>query len=113
MKKFLEALRGARKIEILLAVVAIAILLLQGGDLLQPQKNETELEQRLSAILCRIEDVGKVNVMVTENADGVPEGVLVVAEGASDIGVCLRLQYAVQTLLGVDASQIEIVRSAR
>ena len=111
MKKFLDALRGARKIEIFLAIAAIAVLLLQGGVPFQPKTHGTELEQRLGAILCRIDGVGNVEVMVTEAADGSPAGVLVVADGAGEIGVCLRLQYAVQTLLGVEASRIEIVRS--
>jgi len=113
MKRLLETLRGARKIEIFLAAVAIAVLLMQGSSCFQSQSTGTELEQRLEAILARIEDVGRVDVMVNESADGTPNGVLVVAEGADDISVCLRLQYAVQALLGIDASEIEIVRSAK
>ena len=112
MKKMLDMLRGARRIELFIALVAAAVLLLQlvgtvsvGGG--------TELEQRLAGILSQIEGVGRVRVMVTENPDGGAEGVLVVADGADDIRVCLQLQYAVQTLLGTDAAQIEIVRYAR
>ena len=113
MKKMLDILKGARWFEVLLALVAIAILLLQFAGSASFGSDGTELERRLSGILGQIDGVGRVKVMVTQSADGVPEGALVVAEGADDVGVCLRLQYAVQTLLGIEASKIEIVRYAQ
>lgn len=113
MKKILEILRGARRIEILLALVALAILLLQFSGDFQVMNGGTDLERRLAGVLSRIEGVGRVEVMVAENSAGEPEGVLVVAQGADDVGVCLRLQYAVQTLLGTEAARIEVVEHAR
>ena len=114
VKKFLEIFRGARKIEIFLAMAAIAILLLQySGSVFKSMAGQTELEQRLSGILGRVEGVGAVSVMVTEDADGGVEGVLVVAEGAENIGVQLKLRYAVQTLLDVETSRIEVVKHAK
>ena len=89
MKKFLGELKAARNIEWFLAILAIAVLLL-----------------RLSAILSRIEGAGSVEAMISEDGSN---GVLIVAEGADDLGVCLHLQYAVQTLLGTESSRIEIV----
>lgn len=112
MKKMLDMLKGGRRIELFLALVAAAVLLLQLVGSVSTCSG-TGLEQRLEGILGQIEGVGRVKVMVTENVDGEAEGVLVVAEGADDIGVCLQLQYAVQTLLGTDAARIEIVRYAR
>lgn len=106
MKRFLEELRGARRIELFLAIAAIAVLLLV------QMRNETisvcrtEQELRLIAILNSIEGVGQVDAMISE---GEPPGVLIVAEGADEMSVMLRLQYAVQTLLGVEASRVEIV----
>ena len=47
--------------------------------------------------------------MITEDAQGEAQGILVVADGAEDLGIYLRLQYAVQSLLGVEASRIEIM----
>lgn len=107
MKKFLEELKGARNIEWILAAMAIVLLLLtywNGNS--STGIVQTEQEQRLAAILTRIEGVGDVEVMISEEEQ---KGVLVVAEGANNLGVCLRLQYAIQTLLGTEAIRIEIV----
>ena len=112
MKKMLDMLKGARRIELFLALAVAAVLLLQAAGTFSAGGG-TELERRLAGILSQIDGVGRVRVMVTENADGEAEGVLVVAEGANDVGVCLQLQYAVQTLLGTEAARIEIVQYAR
>ena len=107
MRKFLEELKGARSIEWFLALLAIALLILtQWNGASSTDLARTEQEQRISSILHRIEGVGEVEVMISEESG---EGVLVVAEGANDLTVCLRLQYAIQTLLGTDAVRIEIV----
>ena len=113
MNRLMDVFRGARRIEIILALAAIAILLLQWGGTLTGGGAQTELESRLCAILSQMEGVGEVHVMVAEDGEGGVEGVLVVADGADDIAVRLRIQYAVQTLLGAEASDIEVVRNAR
>ncbi len=46
-------------------------------------------------------------LVLTEKAPAV-RGVIVIAEGAADIGVKLKLQSAVQTVLGVDIDCIEV-----
>ena len=46
-------------------------------------------------------------LVLTEKAPEV-RGVIVIAEGAADIGVKLKLQSAVQTVLGVDIGCIEV-----
>ena len=46
-------------------------------------------------------------LVLTEKAPAV-RGVIVIAEGAADIGVKLKLQSAVQTVLGVEIDQIEV-----
>lgn len=106
MKKFFEELRGARSIEWFLAVLAIAILLLMLWNGGTPDSTKTAQEQRLTAILKRIDGVGHLELMISDEPQC---GVLVVAEGADNLEVCLRLQYALQTLTGIDAGQIEIV----
>lgn len=107
-------LKGARRIEWILAAAAIAVLLLMSGGLrFGGEGIQTDLERRLTGILSQVDGVGKVRVMVAEDEDGSVEGVLVAAEGADDIRVCLRIQYAVQTLLGAEASQIEVVEHAK
>lgn len=108
MSKILDAFKGARKIEVFLAIAAIAVLLLQGiGQI--GTSNQTSLENRLEKTLSQIEGVGRVSVMIVENENAQAEGALVVAEGADDIGTCLRIQYAVSTLLNLNIGQIEVV----
>lgn len=108
MKKFWEILKGARRIEWFLIAIAVAILLL-----LMPRPGSTgahtEIETRLAGILGRIDGVGRVEVMIAQDAEGAPAGVLVVAEGAEDIRTSLKLEMAVKTLLGTEVSRIEIV----
>lgn len=113
MKRLMEIFRGARRIEIFLALAAIAILLLQWGGTPTSGGMQTELESRLSAILSQMDGVGKVHVMIAQDETGSVEGVLVVADGADDVGVRLRIQYALQTLLDAEASDIEVVRNAK
>lgn len=112
MKRILELLKGARRIEWIAALIAVAILLMQLLGAIEPAGTQTDLERRLEAILASIEGVGRVEVMVAEDAEGGVEGVLVVAEGAWNAAVCLRIQYAVETLLGIEASAVEVVQRA-
>lgn len=91
-----------------LAVLAIAILLLtHWNGSLSTNVHHTDQELRLASILNRIEGVGRVEVMISGESE--EAGVLIVAEGANDAVACLRLEYAVQTLLGTEISRIEIV----
>jgi len=107
MKRFLEELKGARKIEWFLVLLALAVLLLtQLGDGLSETPHLTEQEKRISAILARIEGAGKVEAMISDRGES---GILIVAEGADNLLVNLRLQHAVQALLGVEAVRIEIM----
>ncbi len=109
MKRFLEELKGARKIEWLVLLAAISILMLAGfGQSDAPEAYRTEEELRLISILRRIDGAGDVDAMIARADDGIR--VLVVAEGADDAGICLRLQYAARTLLGAEISRIEVIR---
>ncbi|MEA5059336.1 MAG: hypothetical protein VB049_04790 [Candidatus Pelethousia sp.] len=51
-------------------------------------------------------------LVITEKAPAV-RGVIVIAEGAADIAVKLKLQAAVQTVLGVDIDCIEVFEMSR
>lgn len=107
MKKILEELRGARSIEWLLAALVIVLLLLMLSNS-SPSDTavKTSQEQRLASILKRIDGVGALDIMISDGPQG---GILVVAEGAENLEVCLRIQYALQSLIGTEANRIEIV----
>ncbi len=136
-KGLLQTLRGIKRIE------WIAVLLIAGAAILliatfQPQVPEdqpavpagasrasSDLESRMEATLSLIEGAGRVRVLVnrkeareaTEPASGDSAaeitGVIVVSDGADDLAVRLDLARAVQSLLGVPQSNIEIFAMAK
>ena len=107
----LERLRGARRIELFLALALAALLALallgarnDGGE-----GQKTALEARVERILGQIDGAGRVSAMITEAEDGSVVGVLIVADRLEDVGVYLRLQRAVAALLDIEAEKIEIM----
>lgn len=90
----------------LLALLAVAALVLLAPGV-RTSDVRSETEARLERVLSEVEGAGRVKVMVFEGTDG-QTGVLVVAEGARDVGVRLRLQKAVQTVLGIDNARIDV-----
>jgi hypothetical protein len=109
--KFLDSLRGARKVEYLalILVAALAVMLWARDNGADPGVS-TALEQRMERALSAVDGAGEVSVMVTEGEDGAVIGVLIVAEGANDMAVRLALSDAAHTLLGVNSKNIEIAR---
>lgn len=88
------------------ACALLCLLLLASG------KNEgeakTDKEIRLERVMEKIEGAGDTDVMIAEE-NGCVTGVLVVAQGAGDIAVRLRLQNAVKTLLDVENEKINVM----
>lgn len=107
--KLTDALRGARKAE-LFVILAIAAILLLGLMKSSGDSQSGAMESRLSDTLEKIRGAGKVQVMINEDSQGNPVGILIVAEGAENISVRLEILKSVKTLMGVDADQIEITR---
>ena len=110
VKRLLEGLRGARRIEWFAALALAALLALMlfnhSGD---GGGSGTELELRVERILGRVEGAGKVSAMIAQDEDGTVTGAVIVAEGLSDIRTYLRLQRAVSALLDVAQDRIEII----
>lgn len=119
---FIVKLKKIKNIEFILClfIIAIALLLYSGlsksdsKDTSTVQSNATVQqstdEARLSEILSAIEGAGEVNVMITHK-DGVVSGVLVVASGAKDIGVRLKLLEATKVALNVNADIVSVYAS--
>jgi len=103
-----HALHSARRIElfIMAALIAVAGLMCMRG---LEGSSGTGIEKRLEDALGYIEGVGDVEVVVNEDGSGGIVGVLVVAQGASDMRTYIAIQNSVMTLLGTDISMIEIV----
>ena len=64
-------------------------------------------ESRISRVLSAIQGAGDVEVAMYYE-DAAPCGAVIVAQGANDIAVQLRLVSAVTTLLGIDHSRVAI-----
>lgn len=89
---------------ILAALILCAGLCLVLGT--QGESSSTE-EGRISRVLSAIEGAGAVEVAV-HYEDSLPCSAVVVAQGAGDVAVQLRLMSAVTTLLGIDQNRVAI-----
>lgn len=87
-----------------------------------PQKSTaTDIELRLENILSKIDGTGKIDVMITyQTCDASagqeqpqPLGAVIIAEGADNLEVRIKIQQAVQTALGIEARQIKIFRMGK
>lgn len=85
-------------------VVALCLML---GSAESGKSAQTSDEARLSRVLSAMAGAGKVDVAVYYD-DTVPCGAVVVADGAGDAAVRIRLSGAVTTLLGLDASRVAV-----
>lgn len=85
----------------LLFCVALCLMLGTSTD------NSSSEESRISRVLSAIEGAGTVEVAVYFE-DAVPCGAVVVADGAGDVAVQLRLLSAVTTLLGINQNRVSI-----
>lgn len=116
MKSWLDWLKTMKNWPWLLALVccAAALLLFSSGG--TSPAGMTEEEQRVSATLSRIAGAGEVRVSIyyAQEASAFgsghrsPVGALIVAAGAGDIGVRLNLLRAAETLLGLEANQVDV-----
>ncbi len=114
LSKFMDSLRGARKVEYLALILLIALAILfwtqNQGKNAENGAVSTALERRMESTLSQVAGAGDVRVMIAQTEAGNVTGVLIVAEGADDMRVYLALADAAKTLLGVDAKDIEIAR---
>jgi len=115
LKRLVEALRSAHKIELLVIVLFLCILLLlfSGNQGSNPDWQAEGDELRMQRLLSRIQGAGKVSVMLAEDEQEGIIGAVVVSPGADDVRVMLELQRAVQALTKLEIEQIEIVKSER
>ena len=119
LAKWREAWAKLRRDGGLLLVIAgaagLCLLLPQSGQKQAATASEEEL--RLASVLSSMAGAGKVEVVVrwaeeaatvTQPGTRVPLGAVVVAQGAEDIGVRLKLIRAVTTLLDLEPGAVEV-----
>ena len=88
----------------LLLIVALC-LALSASEGVRPA--QTDDEARLCRVLSAMAGAGTVDVAVYYD-DAVPCGAVIVADGAGDAAVRIRLAGAVTTLLGLDGSRVAV-----
>lgn len=115
IKKQAEKLRALKPAHILLAALLVCVgacLLLSGA-----QQDEGALEARVQQMLENVSGVGKARVTLHtqktpqgygEQARESVVGAVIVAQGAEDIAVRINIISAVQTLLSLPPSAIEV-----
>ena len=114
-------LKKIKNIEFILCLFIIAIALLLYSGLTKQSKTDTPVssvtsasqssdEVRLAEILSAIDGAGEVNVMIT-HTDGKISGVLVVASGAKDLSIRLKLLEATKVALNVNADIVSVYAS--
>ena len=115
----LKKLRGIKNIRLIAAIFIIAIALLiyssvatgntsRAADSDVSSSEMDAEEARLASVLRGLEGVGRVETMITRDADDEIVGIIVIAEGAEDIAVRLRLLSAVTTAMGVDDKIVNV-----
>lgn len=109
MRQVFETIKAARWLELAIAAGLVCVLLvlaLGSGS----ESAASDEEARMQRLLSKIDGAGRVSVMLARNDAGECTGAVVVASGAENVEVMLRLQRAVQALTNLELSQIEIVR---
>ena len=113
-----KKIKGIKNIRIIAAIFIIAVALLiyssvatgNAARTASSDEQSTEMdedESRLASILEGVGGVGRVETMITREDDTIV-GILVIAEGAEDIAVRLRLLSAVTTAMGVDKQIVNV-----
>lgn len=102
---------AVKNLRIMVVAIIIAVGLIIYSDIGMTETAQTstmdEEEIRLATVLSNIDGVGEVKTMITRNGSEI-SGVLVIAEGAENISVMLKLLDATSTVMGVDKSIVEV-----
>lgn len=98
-----------------LAALALMVVLMANGE---NGGQPSQQEQRIAEVLSAMAGAGKVEVALyygqqeqgvfSSEGTGVPTGAVVVAQGADDLNVRLKLIRAMRTLLGLSENAVDV-----
>ena len=95
---------------LVLALAGCVLFCLLLGPI-EPTSARTDEETRLARVLSAMDGAGNVEVAVFYQEEAaLPCGAVIVAQGADDVSVRLQLTRAACTLLGLEASQVEVFK---
>lgn len=113
LKGMFEKIKGIKNIKIIALVFIIAIALIIYSNVVASDKDEKQSfqndeETRLASILSSVDGAGNVETMITKSS-GQIVGVLVIATGANNPLVRLRLLNAASSALGIDSETVSVM----
>lgn len=113
VKSAFEKIKGIKSIKIIALIFIIAIALIIYSSVAADKESEKQSfqnddETRLASILSSVEGAGEVETMITKSS-GQIVGVLVIADGANNPIVRLRLLSATASALGVDSDTVSVM----
>lgn len=116
MKETMEKIRGMKGGIFLLILCLCALLCLAAP--LTGEKQQTDMtdeEKRISSALSAIAGAGECRIVMhyagedsVFGAKSMPDGAVILSQGAHDIGVRLQLMQAAEALLGLPPERVEI-----
>lgn len=92
----------------LLAVLALCVALCAVSS--RDPSVDDSAEARIARVLSGIQGAGQVQVALLMDDAAMPVSAVIVADGADDLTVQLRLVRAATTLLHLDASAVEVFK---
>lgn len=113
VKSAFEKIKGIKNIKIIALIFIIAIALIIYSSVAADKESEKQSfqnddETRLASILSSVEGAGEVETMITKSS-GQIVGVLVIADGANNPIVRLRLLSATASALGVESDTVSVM----
>lgn len=108
----LSNIRGAGKVEVMITYETgteiVPAMSVDTQNSTSTGQSSSTTSQTESSAPATVSDSGKNEPIVLTEIRPTIRGVIVIAQGAADIGVALDLQRAVQTVLGVTPDSIEV-----
>ena len=98
---------------ILLLGVALMLLPKSGGSSREDGAEFSDREEKLAAVLSRIEGVGQCSVLLRDNGKDEKGGAVVVCDGAERPQVCLKVKEAVAAYTGLGSNRIVILKTSQ
>ena len=117
MKKFFAKLKSIKNIEIYVALILAAIVLIfvfasgRSKNTSQSIDDDTyisQMEHKICSVIQNIDGCGNAKVVISYGGDDEVVGVVVVAEGAADPIVRFKIVEVVVTLLDVDSNNVAV-----
>ena len=114
LERILSKVAGAGRVDVVINYESSAELVPAMSEQNKSSTNESEgsssSTQNESRDIATVKEGSDTSAFIIKEIQPVVRGVLVVAEGAGDIGVRVKLLEAVQTFLAIDGDKVEVLK---